>query len=193
MDMRFGHRTTQWLVAVAVALLALALVAPAGAEPPATPALTPPLPANATDVRCTTGGSGTVCHFDAPRAGTLVPYFPPGVTCEGGFIVLATFEAEGDWTRFYDAAGAMEREIRHVSFTGSLHNSVTLRSLPYLGHFTRTEHVATATAVITGLRFRVGDLTVDAGRTVTVGGEEVFKAGPGGTAENLAVICVLLR
>jgi len=122
---------------------------------------------------------------------------PIGVDC-GAFQVLATFTVERQNITFYDEVGNKTKQIRHVSFTGSLYNSVTRASLPYEGTFNRTEDFVAHTVIFTGLRFAVqipgqGVLALDTGQTVldvsTNPPALIFEAGQ---HEFNAQICQLL-
>jgi hypothetical protein len=75
---------------------------------------------------------------------------------------------------YYDDAGNLIREIRHVAFTGSLTNAVTGRTVPYDGHFTYDFAYVGQTLTLTGLGLRVhvpgeGVLALRTGRAVISG------------------------
>ena len=70
----------------------------------------------------------------------------------GAFQVRADFSGERRFIRFYDEAGALLREVRHVSFTGTLTNTTSGAVIPYEGSFTRTFDAEAQTVTITGLR-----------------------------------------
>jgi hypothetical protein len=122
---------------------------------------------------------------------------PFGTSC-GSFDVLFTVDAEGTNISFYDDAGNLTRQIRHIAFTGTLYNSTDLsKSVPYDGTFTRTFDAATGAVTLTGLRFRVhpagGDVVaIDAGQTVfdAVGGT-ISEHGPD-FADFTAAVCSAL-
>ena len=95
---------------------------------------------------------------------------PFGADC-GTFQVLYIATVERQNITFYDDAGNKTKQIRHVSFTGTLYNSVTRTSLPYEGTFNRTEDFVAHTVTFTGLRFAVhipgqGIVALDTGQTV---------------------------
>jgi hypothetical protein len=125
---------------------------------------------------------------------------PFGVACEG-FIVLVTFKSEYNIVNFYDDAGRLVKEIRHVSFTGTLYNSTDLsKSVPYEGDFTRTFDAAQNTVTFTGLHFRVhvpgeGVLALQVGRDIVdlMSGQQVFLDGNHNRADFATEICGLLQ
>jgi hypothetical protein len=125
---------------------------------------------------------------------------PFGVACEG-FIVLVTFKSEYNIVSFYDDAGRLVKEIRHVTFTGTLYNSTDLsKSVPYEGDFTRTFDAVENTVTFTGLHFRVhvpgeGVLALLVGRELLdlMSGQQVFFDGNHNRADFAAEICGLLR
>jgi hypothetical protein len=125
---------------------------------------------------------------------------PFGVACQG-FIVLVTFKSEYNIVDFYDDAGQLVKQIRHVSFTGTLYNSTDLsKSVPYEGDFTRTFDAVENTATYTGLHFRVhvpgeGVLALQVGRDIVdlLSGQQVFLDGNHNLADFAAEICGLLQ
>jgi hypothetical protein len=125
---------------------------------------------------------------------------PFGVACQG-FIVLVTFKSEYNIVNFYDDAGQLVKQIRHVSFTGTLYNSTDLsKSVPYKGDFTRTFDAVENTATYTGLHFRVhvpgeGVLALQVGRDIVdlLSGQQVFLDGNHNLADFAAEICGLLQ
>jgi hypothetical protein len=125
---------------------------------------------------------------------------PFGAACQG-FIVLVTFKSAYNIVNFYDDAGQLVKQIRHVSFTGTLYNSTDLsKSVPYEGDFTRTFDPVEDTATFTGLRFRVrlpdeGVLALQVGRNIVdlVSGQQVFLDGNHNFTDFTAEICGLLR
>jgi hypothetical protein len=131
---------------------------------------------------------------------TPIPLFPRGQTCDG-FIVLATFTSEYNIVSFYDDAGQLVKEIRHVSFTGTLYNSTDLsKSIPYEGRFTRTFDPVENTATYTGLHFRVhiageGVLALNVGREIVdlVSGQQTFVDGNHNLTDFAAEVCGLLQ
>jgi hypothetical protein len=129
-----------------------------------------------------------------------IPFFPPGGTCDG-FAPLITFTSEYNIINFYDNAGRLVKQIRHVTFTGTLYNSTDLsKSIPYDGDFTRTFYPLENAVTFTGLRFRVhkpgeGVLALQVGRDIVdlVSGEQTFLDGNHNREEFAAEICRLLR
>jgi hypothetical protein len=125
---------------------------------------------------------------------------PFGATCDG-FIVLVTFKSEYNIVNFYDDAGQLVKQIRQVSFTGTLYNSTDLsKAVPYEGDFTRTFDAVENTATYTGLHFRVhlpgeGVLALEVGRDIVdlLSGQQVFFDGNHNLADFTAEICGLLQ
>jgi hypothetical protein len=125
---------------------------------------------------------------------------PFGVACQG-FIVLFTAKSEYNIVNFYDDAGQLVKQIRQVSFTGTLYNSTDLsKSVPYEGDFTRTFDAVENTATYTGLHFRVhvpdeGVLALEVGRDIVdlLSGQQVFFDGNHNLADFDAEICGLLQ
>lgn len=72
-----------------------------------------------------------------------------------------------------DESGEPMREIRHVTFTGTL--SGPGGELPYTGHFTRTADFVAQRAVFTGLRFIV---PVPGGARLLAAGTDAFSLVP---------------
>jgi hypothetical protein len=101
------------------------------------------------------------------------PSFNFSCTAYGySFDTLATFTVTRHFIQFYDDAGNLVKEIRHVDFKGTLYRTDDLsKTIPYAGNWTRTLDVAANTVISTGL-FRYshpdgsGMITLDAGRTV---------------------------
>jgi hypothetical protein len=153
--------------------------------------LVPATPAIADDPEHTYGGQ----QITSP-----VPFFTRGETCDG-FVPLFTATSEYNIINFYDDAGRLVKQIRHVTFTGTLYNSTDLsKSIAYEGDFTRTFYPVENTATFTGLHFRVPDagegvLALNVGREVVdlVSGEETFVDGNHSRADFNAAICRLLR
>jgi hypothetical protein len=77
----------------------------------------------------------------------------------GVFTTCATFDVtfvgniDARYIVSYGEDGQATREIRHVSFTGTLTGPA--ESLPYSGHFTRTEDLTARTARFTGVHLMV--------------------------------------
>jgi hypothetical protein len=132
--------------------------------------------------------------------GTEVTVPAPFAACQG-FIVLVTFKSEYNIVNFYDDAGQLVKQIRQVSFTGTLYNSTDLsKSVPYEGDFTRTFDAVENTATYTGLHFRVhvpgeGVLALEVGRDIVdlLSGQQVFFDGNHNLADFDAEICGLLQ
>lgn len=129
-----------------------------------------------------------------------IPFSPRGETCDG-FTPLITATSEYNIINFYDDAGRLVKQIRHVSFTGTLYNSTDLsKSIPYEGTFTRTFYPVENTATVTGLHFRVHDagegvLALNVGREIVdlVSGEQTFVDGNHNREDFAAEICGLLQ
>jgi hypothetical protein len=89
-----------------------------------------------------------------------------------GFDVLSSFTVTRHSIRFFDDAGNLTKEIRHVQFTGTLYRSDDLsKTIPYAGNWTLTIDVAAGTQTNTGLaRYSHPDgsgmVALDAGKTV---------------------------
>jgi hypothetical protein len=89
-----------------------------------------------------------------------------------GFDVLSSFTVTRHSILFFDDAGNLLKEIRHVSFKGTLYRSDDLaRTIPYAGNWTLTIDAVAGTLTNTGLaRYSHPDgsgmVTLDAGRTV---------------------------
>ena len=89
------------------------------------------------------------------------------------FDLLASFTVTRRSTLFYDDAGALTKEIRHIDFEGTLYRSTDRsRTIPYAGHWQRTLDVAAGTVTITGLWLYShpdgsGLVTLAAGRQIT--------------------------
>jgi hypothetical protein len=111
---------------------------------------------------------------------------PFGASC-GSFSILFTANVEGTNISFYDDNNRLVRQIRHVSFTGTLYNSSDLsKTVPYEGHFTRTFDAAAQTITLTGLNFLVmmpgqGVVAIRVGETVldSLTGQVVSENGQG--------------
>lgn len=145
--------------------------------------LTPPPPP---DSRCESNQSGTICFwtdtaFHTPGA---VPY---GVACDG-FSVRVQLAGVRRFTLFYDETGALVERQRHISFSGSLLNSVTGASVPHIGHFNVVDDFQAGTSTINGMLSRTvvgGDGLIwrNIGRVVVAlaNGALLFEAGEHGT------------
>jgi hypothetical protein len=88
------------------------------------------------------------------------------------FDVLSSFTVTRHSILFFDAAGNLKKEIRHVQFNGTLYRSTDLsKTIPYAGNWTLTIDVAAGTLTNTGLaRYSHPDgsgmVALDAGKTV---------------------------
>src|SRR3954454_19183883 len=89
-----------------------------------------------------------------------------------GFDVLSSFTVTRHSIKFFDAAGNLKKEIRHVQFNGTLYRSDNLsKTIPYAGNWTLAIDVAAGTLTNTGLaRYSRPDgsrmVAHDAGKTV---------------------------
>jgi hypothetical protein len=123
---------------------------------------------------------------------------PNFLTCPG-FAVHAEIDGSRRISTFYDAAGAPIRIVLHVTATGTLSNPLTGKSLPDVGHFTRTVDLVAGTTTFSGsLRVDtapgVGVVYQVVGR-VTFGpdGSIQLEAGPHDDLDvNLGAICAYL-
>jgi len=79
---------------------------------------------------------------------------PWPITC-GDFTTDATFRAVATSFDDIDGHGALIRETRHVTFTGTIYNHKTGKSTPYHGTFIRLEDLQTKTLTIAGLNVEV--------------------------------------
>jgi hypothetical protein len=110
-------------------------------------------------------GGFTVGRSTASAAGptiideTLTPPVPiqfnPGCQDQGFAVLITSSTIDRRRILFYDEAGNLVREIRHVAFTGSLTNAVTGKTVPYDGHFTYDFDYVAQTLTRTGLALRV--------------------------------------
>jgi hypothetical protein len=88
------------------------------------------------------------------------------------FDVLSSFTVTRHAVLFFDEAGDLTKEIRHVQFEGTLYRSDDLsKTIPYAGNWTLTIDVAAGTMTNTGLsRYShpngSGMVALDAGKTV---------------------------
>lgn len=97
----------------------------------------------------------------APETATAAEpdIFERHIERSGVFTTCATFDVtavgsiDSRHIVSYDEDGQATREIRHVSFTGTLTGPA--KSLPYSGHFTRTEDLTAREARFTGVHFMV--------------------------------------
>jgi hypothetical protein len=111
------------------------------------------------------------------------------------FTIDATFQAQRRNEDFYDAAGNLILERRHVDFTGTLYNASTpARAVPYEGHFTLTIDFTTNTLTFTGLLTHAivpgsGVINLTAGIT-HITPTDVIEHGPSG---DLTQLCAALN
>jgi hypothetical protein len=96
---------------------------------------------------------------DGPTITSSTSFFPPSnatpITAACGFTVLQTFTLNRTIITFTDDSGTVTRQIRHVSFDGSLIDAATGEALPWRGVWTQTLDVAAGTVTIDGLRQEV--------------------------------------
>ena len=104
--------------------------------------------------------------------------------CAQGFEVLYSATINRRSITTLDEAGNVILERRHVDFAGTLKNSMTGRTLPYTGHFTRVFEPATGRLTFIGLVRRttvpgIGTIELDAGISVIDDptGDTLFEAG----------------
>jgi hypothetical protein len=89
-----------------------------------------------------------------------------------GFDVLSSFTVTRHVIQFFDDAGNLTKEIRHVQFKGTLYRSDDLSTtIPYAGNWTLTIDAVAGTLTNTGLaRYShpggSGMVALDAGKTV---------------------------
>jgi hypothetical protein len=93
-------------------------------------------------------------------------------SCDG-YDVTLTASIDSRYIVSFDANGEAVREIRHVTFIGTL--SGPGGQLPYTGHFTRTADFVDQRAVFTGLRFAV---PVQGGARLLAAGADAFSLDP---------------
>ena len=177
-------KTIQSIKFLLICLLMLLVIMPVSsvAADGSVPDLTPPIPPNAQDVHCNTGGKGTVCHWTAPF-GTPSAGIPYGsVTCNGSSVIV-TLQGEMRVTTFYDESGQGTLLKRHISFSGTLSSPVTGKSVPHEGHATITLDFLTNTTTTTGLLHHTvlpgqGVVFLDAGIIAITDGAISFVGGP---------------
>lgn len=131
-------------------------------------------------------GAAAAAGGSAPAASPTIEHQVPfsgafddgGETC-GGFGVIFTYSGERTYIDFYAPDGTLLKEIRQITFTGTLTNDVTDASIPYAGRFVRTYDATTNTITTTGLNTTLNGVAVTAGRSVfdldTGAGTEVGK------------------
>ena len=93
-------------------------------------------------------------------------------SCDG-YDVTFTGSIDARYIVTVDDGGVPVREIRRVTFTGTL--SGPGGELPYTGHFTRTADFVAQRAVFTGLRFVV---PVPGGARMLAAGTDAFSLDP---------------
>lgn len=74
-------------------------------------------------------------------------------TCDDGRVITFESLSHRAYTRWYDEAGVLVRERRHLSFDGTLSSGDV--TLPYTGVWNRDENFVTGALRITGGNFRV--------------------------------------
>ena len=175
-------KTIKFLLIGLVFLLAVAPLATVRAANEL-PILTPPIPPNATDIHCSIGGKGTVCHWTA-SFGTPSTGVPYGYVVCNGSPVIVTLQGEMRVNAFYDESGQLELLKRHIAFSGALSSQVTEKSVPHKGKATLTIDYQTNTTTITGLYHATvvpgeGKIFSSAGVIVLASdGSIIFVAGP---------------
>jgi hypothetical protein len=146
--MRLHHRPRMSLIIMLAMLLTVSSAVVRAAD------LNPPIPADATDVHCSTSPNGTVCHYTRIRGGTDLSNWND-VVCDG-FTISYTFTALARYRASYGAEGNLVEEAVHIGFTGTLMNSTDpSKMVPYEGHWTRTTDLIAMTETITGIHQRV--------------------------------------
>jgi hypothetical protein len=100
-----------------------------------------------------------------------MPYGGPNIPCANGVEVLIQNLVLDRTSIVFSATTGPTKEIRHVSFTGRLASASTGKSLPYRGHFTRTEDFVTGIVTTAGLTRQTtvpgtGTIALAAGREV---------------------------
>jgi hypothetical protein len=156
-------RTTRTLLAVAATIAVAALTVPAAAL-----------------------SSGPVISYNNDTTPQTIEEWADCPT----FTVDATFMAQRRNEDFYDAAGNLTLERRHVDFTGTLYNrSNPAGALPYEGHFTLTFDFTANTLTLTGLVTHVivpgsGVINLTTGITIYTP-TDVIEHGPSGDLTEL--------
>ena len=120
-------------------------------------------------------------------------------TCEQGFAVIQNdLLIDRRLIDFYDSAGNLLKEIRHIEFTATLVNSETGYSLPYLGRLTRVFDAVEGTVTLTGLLRQtqapgLGAVDLATGKEVIVDATDELLFAAGQTRpEYDALLCELL-
>lgn len=173
-------RVTCCLFMLLLSLVALTFVA---VHPAVAKGLNPPPPPGAT---CETTAQGTICQGFFTNS---VVNMDIGVSC-GSFQVLQSNTFTRRFTIFYNQAGNATQEDFHVRAVGTLSNSVTGKSVPFEGAWTRTLTFATpgdfstVTVTFTGEVYTVtlpgsGVILQSVGRAVfDPNGNLIFESGP---------------
>jgi hypothetical protein len=142
-----------------------------------------------------------VCNFDVSQTITDA-YF---ATCPDGSEVLWTRTIDAHLTRFYDANGVLQHTIRHFTVTGTLTDSATGTTVPFVGRYTSvvyydgTRDISPVRTVNVGGWMRVttatGSQIIAAGREILDNtlGEFTFGAGPGMSADLAPTVCPLVQ
>ena len=187
-------RVTCCLFMLLLSLVAFAFVA---VHPVAAQGLNPPPPPGAT---CQTTGQGTICQGSFTGSES----FDTGVSC-GSFQILQSDTFTVRFTIFYNQAGNVTQAVFLIRAEGTLSNSVTGKSVPFEGDFTRTDTFATpgdfstVTATFTGQVYKVtlpgsGLILHDVGRAVFApDGTITFEGGPHQLLHNeVQMLCAAL-
>ena len=151
-----------------IAMLSVQHASAAPIPPP--PSLTPPIPANATDVGCDQTGTGITCSY------TIHFSFrdPAFVNC-GDFLIADSGSGVIQVTRHYDLSDTLLEEVRHFDYTGTEFNaSQPTHTATRVGHFMVTIDFHNGRPILqtfTGLTTQVvvlglGVVGLDAGRLV---------------------------
>ncbi|MEO5965929.1 MAG: hypothetical protein ABIR11_10730 [Candidatus Limnocylindrales bacterium] len=185
---RSASRAARALRAIALGALAAAvLTGPAAARTPVDPGTLNPAPPDFFNAECFAGAGGTVCtlHFsDDPIVGE-----PIGIVCAGTELLFDQ-ERSVVGKRFYDANGDLVQRHFRESFSGTITNPDTGKSLFWEQHDTVIHNLAVAGDVasgnvsFTGLAFRAwlpggGTVLIDSGRSLQVNatGEIIRESG----------------
>jgi len=174
------NRTFARFALAASTMLALLSIAPVGAS---AVTLTPPPPAGAT---CQSSPNGTICLWLDTTFHTPGPV-PYGVTCDG-FSVKVQLAGQRRFRLVYGADGVLVERARHISYSGSLSNSVSGASVPHEGDFAVVDDFVAGTSTISGMLSRTvvpsdGLIWRNIGRVVIslASGAVLFEAGEHGT------------
>ena len=190
-------------VSVSVLLSVLPLMTASVAQ--ADPALTPPLPPDATNARCVFTGHGALCSFDRVLSDPGPNLF---FSCNGFDIMLSNDIDVQHVKRVYNRAGLLVEADRHNKETGVLGNSKTGKGLALTGHFREDFVFATPGDTTAGIETVTGQLAkvtapgrgivfLDSGITVSrfspTGGVDLFQSGRHDlTTGNVSQLCAAL-